>query len=341
MKEEVTIYDIARKLNISSATVSRALNHTKNVNSKTKERVLAAAEKMGYRQNLLASSLRKQRTHTIGVLLHEVNSNFVTSVLAGIEKVTTQEKYDILIAHSNEDGNREAANAKNLFSKRVEGLIVSLALTSSGTDHFQPYLDHDIPIVFFDRVPDKFPVTKITIDNVSGGFKATEHLIQQGYKRIGHITAMLTRNVYYDRLKGYKKALKKYHIPIDPSLIKICNLSMEESIHALEELIALQPDALFITNDFAAAVCINALRKKGIKVPQDIAIIGYNNDIIGSLISPQLSTIDYPGSLMGEVAATELFKKIHNSKSKKLTQEEKILIPSQFIARESSVKLKK
>ena len=209
MNKQTTIYDIASKLKLSPATVSRALDNNNLVKPETKEKILAMAEKMGYQQNLLAKGLRKQQTHTIGVLLHEVNSYFSTSVLSGIERVTTQENYDILIAHSNENGLREIANTRNLFNKRVEGLIVSLAMTSTGTEHFNPYLKRGIPVVFFDRVPDDTAFTKIIVDNSHTGFAATEHLIRQGYKRIAHITASLQRNVYKDRHEGYRNALKK------------------------------------------------------------------------------------------------------------------------------------
>ncbi|MBZ4191889.1 LacI family DNA-binding transcriptional regulator [Niabella beijingensis] len=336
MKKEVTIYDIARKLNLSTATVSRALDNNALVKEKTKEKVMAAAEKMGYRQNLLAKNLRQQQSRTIGVLLHEVNSYFATSVLAGIEKITTQEKYDILIAHSNEDGLREIANTKNLFNKRVDGLIVSQAMTSTGTDHFMPYIDRGIPVIFFDRVPKNISCTKIIIDNLQTGYNATAHLIQQGYRRIAHITASLERNVYNERFKGYKKALKKYNIPYDEALVGICSLDHTETLQALNQLLLQQPDAFFITNDFAAAVCINELHRLGYHIPDDIGVVGYNNDVLGSLITPKLSTVDYPGILMGELAAQELINAIKQTK-KEQRPDKRIVLSSELIIRESSV----
>ncbi|WP_018628614.1 LacI family DNA-binding transcriptional regulator [Niabella aurantiaca] len=339
MEKQVTIYDLARALNLSTATISRALDNSPLVKPHTREKIRAMAEKMGYRQNLIARNLRKQQSRTIGVLLHEVNSYFATSVLAGIEKITTREKYDILIAHSGEDGGREIANTRNLFNKRVDGLIVSLAMNTSATDHFNPFFEQGIPVVFFDRVVKKMPCSKIVIDNFKAGYQATAHLLDQGYRRIAHITASLQRNVYEERLRGYKKALADRNIRFSPELVESCSLNREDTLEAMNKLLAQKPDAFFVTNDFAAAVCMDALQQSGIRIPGDMGVIGFNNDILGSLISPKLSTIDYPGLLMGETAAQTLIEKIKTKKSGKGTPEGKnVTIPSSLIIRESTGK---
>src|SRR5688572_28025864 len=151
-KKEVTIYDIAQKLDLSSATVSRALKNHPAINKNTKKRIQDAAKELGYRHHTFASSLRKQRTNTIGVIVHELNSNFLTSVLAGIEKVTTEAGYDLIIAHSSESAAKEAANAKNLFHKRVDGLLASLSFDTGDLEHFKPFTEKGVPVIFFDRV---------------------------------------------------------------------------------------------------------------------------------------------------------------------------------------------
>ena len=151
-KKEVTIYDIALKLDLSSATVSRALKNHPAINKNTKKKIQEAAKELGYRHNTFASNLRKQKTNTIGVIVHELNSNFITSVLAGIEKITTEAGYDLIIAHSSESFEKESANALNLFHKRVDGLIASLAFDTQGLDHYKPFNDRSIPVIFFDRV---------------------------------------------------------------------------------------------------------------------------------------------------------------------------------------------
>jgi LacI family transcriptional regulator len=334
MEKEVTIYDIAEKLKISATTVSRGLNNNPVINSKTRGKIHQAAKELGYRHNTLASSLRKNQSKTIGILLHEVNSNFATAVLAGIEKIATAKQYDLLIAHSAEDESKEKANARNLLNKRVDGLIVSLALNTKDIQHFNPFFERKIPIVFFDRVINETKCTKVVIDNFNCGYNATSHLLKQGYRKIAHITANLTRNVYNDRFEGYKKALKDKKIPFKEELVKVCSLDKEATIQAVEELLKLKPDAFFITNDFAAAVCIDLLHKKKLRVPQDIAVFGFNNDMLSDLITPKLSTIDYPGIQMGEVAAKELFKQL---KSGKKMRSKTITISSALIIRESSV----
>lgn len=336
MQKDVTIYDIAQHLNISAATVSRALNDSPVINKNTRDKIQQVAKEMGYRHNTLASNLRKQQSNTIGILLHEVNSNFVTSVLAGIEKITTREGYDLLIAHSAENGVREIANAKNLLNKRVDGLIVSLALSTKNIDHFEPFFARKIPVVFFDRVPRNAVCTKVVIDNFKAGYEATSQLIKQGCKKIAHITADLTRNVYNDRFEGYKAALSEKGLSFMEDMVEICTLDKEDTIEAVNKLLDKQPDAFFITNDFAAAVCIEELHKKGIRVPQDIAVFGFNNDVLGSLITPKLSTINYPGIEVGETAAKELMQ-LMKSKQKKLVSKT-VLVPSEMIVRESSSK---
>lgn len=338
MQKDITIYDIAEQLKISATTVSRALNNNPRINAKTREKVKQLAESLGYRHNTLAANLRKQQTKTIGVILHEVNSYFSTSVLAGIEKITTPEKFDILITHSDESSIREIANVKNLLNKRVDGIIVSLAMDTQNIDHFDPVFEREIPLVFFDRVIPDAKCTKVVIDNFQGGYDATRHLISQGCKRIAHITADLVRNVYNDRYQGYLKALKDNKIKFDKDLVKICGLNKAETTEAVTRMLEQKPDAFFIPSDFAAAVCMEILHNKGIRVPEDIAVFGFNNDMLSDLITPKLSTIDYPGLLMGEVAAKELIERIKLKRKNKNIKDQTITIPTEIILRESSIR---
>lgn len=231
-KRDITIYDIAQKLDISTATVSRALKDHPAINKNTRKRIQDMAKEMGYRQNTFASNLRKQKTNTIGVIVHELNSNFITSVLAGIEKVTTEAGYDIIIAHSSESSQKEAANAMNLFHKRVDGLIASLAFDTSNLEHYKPFEEKNIPVIFFDRVEEKSDSTKVIIDNYRSGYVATHHLIEQGCKRIMLITSSLKRNVYAERHRGYSDAIFDAGIPYDKKFVWIQDLSEEEAIEA-------------------------------------------------------------------------------------------------------------
>ena len=193
--KEVTIYDIATVLNVSSATVSRALKDDPAVKTDTKRKIFEVAEQMGYRTNHFARNLRQKHTKTIGLIVHELNSNFITSVLAGVEKITTEGGYDLIIAHSSENVTKEIANAKNLFEKRVDGLIASLSFETTNLNHFQSFVEKGVPVIFFDRVEQDGNSTVVIIDNARCGYLATQHLIDQGCKRIAHVTSMLRRNV--------------------------------------------------------------------------------------------------------------------------------------------------
>jgi LacI family transcriptional regulator len=336
--KETTIYDIALRLNISPATVSRGLKDHPGISKKTKKKILEAVEELGYRSNHFARNLRQQHTHTIGVLVHELNSNFITSVLAGIEKVTTAAGYDIIIAHSSESVKKEAANANNLFHKRVDGLIASLSFDTTDLEHFKPFVDKGIPVIYFDRVEQDGNNSVVIIDNTKCGYLATSHLIEQGCKKIVHVTSSLKRNVYSQRYKGYRDALFDNGIPFDESMLIVDDLSERAGIESAMKIIRMKPlpDGIFLTNDFVAAVCMRTLKEHGVNIPQDIAIVGFNNDTIGKLIEPTLTTINYPGIDIGEVAARNLVN--HLKGISNIHQINTTIVNSELIVRNSSLK---
>jgi LacI family transcriptional regulator len=336
--KEVTIYDLASALNLSIATVSRALKNDPVVNKQTKKKIFDLAEKMEYRTNHFARNLRSQHTNTIGIIVHELNSNFINSVLAGVEKVTTEAGYDLIIAHSSESYIKEVANAKNLFEKRVDGLIASLSFDSKNLDHFKVFKDRGVPVIFFDRVEQEGNNTVVIIDNYKCGYLATQHLIEQDCKRIVHITSSLKRNVYSDRFKGYRDALFDNAIPYDENLLIINDLSERAGIESAMQILKIDPlpDAAFITNDFVAAVCMRTLKENGIRIPEDIAIVGFNNDAICTLVEPSLTTINYPGIDVGEVAARNLVN--HLKGIGNIQNTNTIIIRSNLIIRKSSLK---
>lgn len=336
--KEVTIYDIAKKLNISPATVSRGLQDHPAISKKTKKRIFDMVEEMGYRSNHFARNLRQQQTKTIGVIVHELNSNFITSVLAGIEKITTEAGYDLIIAHSSESYKKEAANAKNLFHKRVDGLIASLSFDTTDLEHFKPYTDRGIPLVFFDRVEQDGNNTVVVIDNSKCGYVATQHLVEQGCRKIVHVTSSLKRNVYSQRYKGYRDALFDNGIKFEESMLIVNDLTEKAGIDAAKQILKMKPmpDGAFITNDFVAAVCIRTLKEHGVSIPEDIAIVGFNNDAIGKLIEPALTTINYPGIDMGEIVARNLVN--HLKGVSDIHQTNTIIVRSDLIVRKSSLR---
>ena len=336
-KKDITIYDLARVLSLSPATVSRGLKDHPAINIKTRKRIMDAAKEMGYRSNSFASNLRMQKTHTIGIIVHELKSQFISSVLAGIEKITTEAGYDLIIGHSSENYRKETSNAHNLFHKRVDGLIASLAFDTKDMEHFDPFVQKGIPIVFFDRVED-FPYgTRVIIDNVKAGYEATAHLAAQGCRRIVHITANLGRNVYAGRLKGYQQALTDYGLTFDPDLLMVNDLSEAAAIRAARQVLNMnpRPDGIFATNDFLAAVLLQSLKEGGLRVPEDIAIVGFNNDAISRIIQPKLTTINYPGEEVGEQAARSLLDQLAGISSARTT--DTIIIRSELIIRDSSL----
>jgi LacI family transcriptional regulator len=336
--KEVTIYDLADKLNISIATVSRGLKDDPVVSKKTRKKIFELAEEMGYRSNHFARNLRRQKTNTIGIIVHELNSNFITSVLAGIEKITTQAGYDLIITHSSESHVKEAANAKNLFHKRVDGLIASLSFDTKDLEHFRPFEEKGVPVIFFDRVEQTNNNSVVIIDNYKCGYQATEHLIEQSCKKIVHVTSSLKRNVYSERYKGYRDALFDNNIPFDESLLIINDLSENAGIEAAKQILRMKqvPDGAFITNDFVAAVCMRTLKENNIKIPGDIAIVGFNNDAIGKLIEPALTTINYPGKDMGEIVARNLINHLQGIGN--IENIHTIIVSSDLIIRKSSLK---
>lgn len=339
--KEITIYDIARQLKVSPATVSRSLNDHPAVSKKTKKRITDFAKAMGYRSNLFASNLRTQRTHTLGVIVPKLNSNFVSSVLAGIEKVANKSGYNLIISQSQENEKKEIANAATMFNSRVDGLIVSLSYGTKNLSHFEPFFERKIPVMFFDRVSKGKSSTNVVIDNFKAGYDATSHLIDQGCKHIAHITGFLSRNVYEDRMKGYRQALLDHHLPFHKSQLIINDLDEHSAIAAAKQIMQMKPvpDGLFIANDSCAAVCMQVLREGGYVIPSDIAIVGFNNDLITRIVEPNLSTINYPGQEMGEIVAHNLVN--HLEGIAPLTVTNTIIIQSELLIRQSSLRNKK
>ncbi|HVU54127.1 MAG TPA: LacI family DNA-binding transcriptional regulator [Puia sp.] len=334
--KEVTIYDLARKLNISIATVSRALKDDPVVSKKTRKRIADLAEEMGYRSNNFARNLRTQRTNTIGVIVPRLNSYFMSTVIAGIENIANSEGYNLIISQSSESAQKEMNSAKTMFNNRVDGLLVSLAYDTDRLIHFEPFIKKNIPLVFFDRVEDHANCLNILINNKKAAYEATTHLISQGRRRIVFITATPKRNVYKHRLEGYKEALADQKIPFREEYIILNNLSQDAGAEAAGLIRQMDPlpDAVFAANDNCAVGCMVALKQSGILIPQDIAFVGFNNDPVSTVVEPNLTTINYPGYEMGQVAARNLINHLNGASS--ITSTNTIILRSELIVRESS-----
>jgi LacI family transcriptional regulator len=339
-EKEVTIYDLARKLNISIATVSRALKDDPVVSKKTKKKIADLALELGYRSNNFARNLRTSRTNTIGVIIPRINSSFMSAVIAGMENVANSEGYNLIISQSSESAEKERVNATTLFNSRVDGLLVSLAYDTDSLAHFEPFTKKKIPLIFFDRTPDKTEGTCIQINNLRAAYEATTHLISQGYTRIVHITAPPKRNVYIDRLQGYKQALADQRIAFRQDYVIVGNLSQEAGADAAARILEMKPrpDAVFVANDNCAVGCMTALKQAGIRIPADIAFVGFNNDPVSTVIEPNLTTVNYPGYEMGQIAARNLIDHLNGASSIHSTNT--IILRSELMIRESSVRRK-
>jgi LacI family transcriptional regulator len=336
MGKEITIYDIAEKLNISASTVSRALNDHPAIKDVTKKRINEKAVEMGYRSNHFAKNLRARSTMTLGVMVPKLNSYFLSSVISGMEKVANLAGYTIIIAQSLDSEEREKSNANTMFNSRVDGLLVSACIRREKIGHFQPFLDKGIPTLFFDRVLDFEDVPKIVIDNFAAGYEATQHLIDTGCRTIFHVTGDLIRSVYHDRFQGYLKALVDNDLPFNEDMLFVTDLGLDASnqvSHHINEL-AVKPDGIFISNDTCAATIMISLKTMGIRVPQDIAIIGFNNDPVTQVVEPRLSTINYPGEQMGEMAARSLIG--HLSGNTEIQSNNTIVLKHELIVRGST-----
>lgn len=336
--KDITIYDIAEALNLSPATISRGLKEHPSIRKDTRKRILDKAKEMGYRQNFFASNLRRNRTNTIGVIVPRLNSYFMSTVIAGMEKIANQAGYNLIISQSMESIAKEVVNVKTLYNSRVDGLLVSLAYATDDITHFEDLLDKGVPLIFFDRVFEHPQCTSIVIDNYRAGYEVTQHLISQGCKRIAHITASLKRNVYADRLKGYKQALSDGGIAYDENLVFIDNLSEQAGVDVCKALLQMddRPDAIFTSNDACAVSCIRELKHAGLRVPHDVAVAGFNNDPLSKVIEPNLTTINYPGHEMGEVAASTLIRRLDHQHGAILNT---IVLRHELIIRESSLRL--
>ncbi len=334
---EVTIYDVAKALNLSPSTVSRALKDHPHIKEETKKKIRTVAGEMGYRHNKFASSLRLKRTQTIGVVVPRLNSYFMAAAIAGIEKTTTENGYGLIISQSQESGRKEAACISTLFNSRVDGLLVSLASDTRDLEHFNLLFGKNIPVVFFDRVADCNECIRVVIDNFRAGYEATSHLVQQGCKRIVHLGGNFLRNVYSDRFAGYRQALADNRIDFDQNLVFSDDMSELSGTITAQKMIRMKPrpDGVFTSNDTTAVAVIVELQKAGIRIPEDIAVAGFNNDPISHFITPNLTTIDYPAREMGEIAAGALIGKLGNSENDNLST---IILRHSLVVRSSSLR---
>jgi DNA-binding LacI/PurR family transcriptional regulator len=335
--EQITIKDIAKALNISTSTVSRALRDHPDISDETKKAVAELAKQMQYHPNSIASSLRNKKTNTIGIIVPEIIHTFFASVIAGVEEVAYAEGYKVLICQSNETYEKEIINMQTLISSRVDGILVSISNQTQKYEHFEWALQRKIPLVFFDRVCESLNTSKVVVDDYEGAFQATEHLILSGCKRIAHIAGPQNLEICKNRKGGYLDALKAHDMPIYEELIVYSHLDQREGMLLAEKLLNLpqRPDAIFAVTDPVAIGAHIAIRKHGLQMPEQISLMGFTNDAVSDIIEPSISTMAQPSFEMGKVATRQLIHQIKN----KAAKPEHIILKTELIERNSTKKI--
>jgi len=336
--ESATIKDIAKALNLSTSTVSRALRGSYEISAETKKAVLEYAEKINYRPNPIALSLKERRTRAIGVVVSEIANNFFSQAINGIESIAYNRSYHVIITQSHESADRERVNIEHMAARGVDGLLVSLSSESVDISYLKELHEKGMPIVFFDRVPEEIVTHKVTANNYLGAFHATEHLIYQGFKRIAHITSSPYLSITKERLDGYKAALEKHGLTFQEDLVKYCNhggMIAQEAEDALNELYKskVKPDAIFTAGDRLTIVCFGILKR--LKQKKEAGFTGFTNTQVADLFSPQLTVVRQPAFEIGQTA-TELLIQIIESKRPITTFENRIL-ETNLVIRESSM----
>lgn len=334
--ETFTIKDIARELNISTSTVSRALRGSYEINPETKRLVMECAERLNYRPNPIALSLKGSASRAIGIIVPQIANYFFSQAINGIEAIAYNRGYHVIIFQSQESYEREMANVHQAMSRKVDGLLISLSSETSDVAHLRDVLDKNVPIVLFDRVAAELGVTQVVADNFGGAFAATEHLIQSGRRRIAHLTIQPWLSITQERLAGYRAALEKHGLEYDETLIRYGTFGPDEVGPMVDELMALDPmpDAFFTASDRLAVGCLKALHQRNLAIPEDVSLIGFTNLNVADLLSPSLSTVVQPAQEIGQLAAERLIDLIEFKHRAKPVGTVKI--PTELIVRDST-----
>ncbi|MDX2249583.1 MAG: LacI family DNA-binding transcriptional regulator [Bacteroidia bacterium] len=338
-KKQVTLLELAKRLNLSPSTVSRALNDRHRISETTRSRVKALAEELEYQPNPSAKSLRESKTYSLGVLVPEIAHNFFATTISGIEKAAIAAGYNIMICQSHESYEREKAISYALLSSRVDGLLVCPSGETQDFKHFAAFIRKDIPVVFFDRISMSFQASKVVVNDFEGSRTAVEYLIRTGCRRIAHIAGPAPLSNSTERLNGYLAALETYNIPDDDTLIRHCDMTRAHAKQITEELLQLpvRPDALFTFNDNIAYDVIQVVKKMGLRIPEDISIVGFSDQPMSEMIEPSLTSVSQPAYSIGEVAVKLMFEQLNAEDGQAPFRTE--VLKTELVVRDSTRKL--
>ncbi|WPU91993.1 LacI family DNA-binding transcriptional regulator [Mucilaginibacter sabulilitoris] len=340
--DAITIRDIARELQLSVSTVSKALRDSYEISEKTKKLVLEYAKENNYRPNPMAQSLKKGHSKSIGIVVSSIDNQFFSQVINGMESEAYSQGYNVIITQSHESYDLEVQNVSHLIHRAIDGLLISIATETADVEHLRRLQQQGLPIVFFDRVSSEIDTHKVIVDNLGGSYQATIHLIDSGYKNIAHITSSVTSSVTTQRLSGYVQALVERGIEVNDQYIKYCahgGLNLEELEQAVDELLqsSTPPDAILTASDRITTSTMTLLHKKNIRIPQDVALVGFSNTVLADVLNPSLTSVHQPAFEIGK-KATEMLLSIINSK-RPVTEFENVILPTELFIRNSSLKV--
>ncbi len=338
MSKKINIKSIAAEFGVSPSTVSKALKDSHEISKETREKIQAYAKFYNYRPNSLALGLRNQKTMVIGIIIPEIVHHFFSRVFSGIENVAYKQDYNLMISLSKDSLAKEVQNVAMLTNGSVDGLLVSLAketFEKHDYQHFYQLIEEGFPIVFLDRVPPNLAIDKVIIDDVAGGYKAAKHLIGKGYKNLAILTTPTHVTVGKDREIGFKKAVDEAGLEMNSNYCVKIN-EKEDIASQIVQLFSQKklPDAIFAVNETYAAMALKIAQDKGLKIPNDIAIIGFTDGLISKTTNPTLTTVAQHGYTMGEQATEMLLKRI-NEKNKDLPHQN-MVISTNVVEREST-----
>ncbi len=334
--KKATIKDIAKALGLHHTTVSRALRDHPDVKEETKKRVKEMAEKLNYQPNLFARNLKNNQTNLIGVLVPEIQHHFFASAISGMEEVAQEHGYVLLVCQSNEKYEREIMNTRALMGNRVAGMLVSVSQTTQNDEHFRWFLKSGGRIVFFDRILDIPNTIKVIVDDRAGGYEATHYLISKGRKRIAHIGGTKNLLISHERFQGYAQALQEAGLDVDERLVVWAGFHEKNGAEAMEMLLksGALPDAVFAVNDPAALGAITVLKQHGLKIPDDVSVVGFSNNPIAAFVDPPLTTIEQPAYEMGKEAIKALLQQLEDDGKKDVSKT--IVLKTKLIIRSSA-----
>jgi LacI family transcriptional regulator len=337
-KKKTTIKDIANALKISAAAVSKALHDDSRISDKTKKAVKRVAEELNYQPNHLASALRSGKSKLVGVIVPRTNSNFFSSVIENMEEVLNKEGYNIIITQSNESYKKECDSIHALLFTQVDGIIASMANETVDLTYYEKIKSKGIPLVLFDRGENNLNVDYIGIDDYDSSHTIVEHLVNQNCKRIAHIGGFKRTRIFNNRIRGYIDALKKHHLPLDAELLIESNLTIEEGRTKMKQLLNLKnrPDAVYVAGDYAALGALQVLNEAHIKVPDEIALVGFGNEPFTDMVTPSITSVDQQSAKIGKLAAQTF---LNHAKKTTYSQElNKQILDAELIIRKSSNK---